>query len=67
MANNNRALKAQLHRTLNWRFDLEELRKKLASWQTDLDAFEDIIERLEDSVVANAQAHESEVLKLVSG
>jgi NTE family protein len=28
---------------------------------------EDIIERLEDSVVANAQAHESEVLKLVSG
>ena len=28
---------------------------------------EEIIERLEDSVVANAQAHESEVLKLVSG
>ena len=25
--------------------DLEELRKKLASWQTDLDAFEEIIER----------------------
>ena len=28
---------------------------------------EDIVDRLEDSVVANAQRHESEVLKLVSG